>query len=404
MSSPHTPVVLKIEHVADSHIGVLRRITGFVKMRGLIGLITNESLEANPRHSKRNSITKDILETLLTNPSMMPFYSKGLLIGAGEVVERDRSRYQLEFKCRHREGVLDGGHNLLAIGIALLTEAGIPEKEINKVKVWHDLKECWNRNSSEIEALKAEPSTPTLDALIPVEIISPSDLDTNVDSPSVFNELIPGICANRNQNAQLAAEAVANQRGVFDVLKTELPEKITSEVAWRTNDNGRLDPRFLIALSWVTLGVIPTLSNYGVSPLPGTTAYSYKAEALKRFTLLIEADGATEKTPDGTGRTIVDTYLKSALKMVNEVLACYDLIYKGFRSAYNANNGAFGRISAVKKTSKTNNQTLFSGEEVPYEVPPLGYLMPVVFSLQSLIKVDNKKQILEWILSPTDFY
>ncbi|MCW1061111.1 hypothetical protein OJ593_11440, partial [Streptococcus anginosus] len=78
-------------------------------------------------------------------------------------------------------------------------------------------------------------------------------------------------------------------------------------------------------------------------------------------------------------------------------------IYKGFRSAYNANNGAFGRISAVKKTSKTNNQTLFSGEEVPYEVPPLGYLMPVVFSLQSLIKVDNKKQILEWILSPTDF-
>lgn len=404
MSNSQAPVILKVEYVSDSHIGMLRRITGFVKMRNLIGLVTDEDLEANPRHSKRTSITKDILDTLSANPGMMPFYSKGLLVGASEVLERDRHRFQLEFADRQREGVLDGGHNLLAIGITLLYEAGVPEKEINKVKVWSDLKECWNRHLARIEALKSEPSNPTLDALIPIEIISPSEDAGEAGSPSAFNELIVGICANRNQNAQLAAEAVANQSGTFDVLKRALPANISNEVAWRTNDKGHLDPRTIVALSWVTLATVPTLSKYGIQPLGGTTAYSSKAEALNRFSSLMGADGATRRTAEGTSLEVVDPYLESAFKMVNQVLQCYDLIFKGFRAAYNANNGSFGRISAVEKISKRKNRTLFSQEEVLYDVPPTGFMMPVVFSLQALVKVDDANRTLKWLVDPVEFY
>lgn len=404
MSMTQTPIILKVEYVSDSHIGMLRRITGFVKMRNLISLITDENLEANPRHSKRSGITKDILETLSTNPGMMPFYSKGLLIGSSEVLDRERHRFQLEFADRQREGVLDGGHNLLAIGITLLHEADVPEKEIDKVKVWSDLKECWNRHLKSVEALRSQPSTPTLDALIPVEIVSPSEYSAESGNPSTFNDAILGICANRNQNAQLAAEAVANQSGTFDALKKALPDELSKAVAWRTNDKGHLDPRFLVALSWVTLGAVPTLSDYGVQPLAPTTAYSYKAEALNRFSTLMKSDGATRRTANGTGLEIVDSYIESAIEMVNQVLQCYDLIFKGYRSAYNANNGAFGRISAVKKTSKRKNKTMFSQEEVSHEVPPVGFMMPVVFSMQALIKIDESSGTIKWLTDPVEFY
>ncbi|MFW0121132.1 hypothetical protein [Rothia sp. CCM 9419] len=406
MNSAQSPVILKLEFHNDSNIGELRRITGFVKMSGLITLITQEELEANPRHSKKTAITKDILYTLQHNPAMMPFYSKGLLIGSSEVTDRDRNRFQLEFSDSHREGILDGGHNALAIGIALLTEAEVPEKEINKIRVWRDLKECWHKNIDLIEKLKkAKASTPTLEALIPVEILSPSNREQAEDSKSLFNDLILSICANRNQNAQLAADAIANQSGAFDPLKNVLPENISKEVAWRTNDEGRLDPRFLVCLSWVTFAKIPTLSEYGISPLSGTSAYSSKAEALNRFTKLMEAEGATTRSDNGLSITVTDSYIASALRMVPQVLECYDLIYKGYRTAYNSNSGSFGRIAAVRKSSNSHSKkTLFSQEPISHEVPPLGYIMPAIFSLQALIRVDQEKKKLGWMVNPVEFF
>lgn len=397
-------VILKLVNELDVNEAPLRRIRGEVAMRGLIDLITNEELQANPRHSKRSNITKDIEETLQTNPVMMRYYSKGLLIGASEVILRDRHRYQIEFVDPYREGILDGGHNALAIGITLLQEAGIDEKEIKKIKVWNDLKECWMKHLADVEKLKQAESTPTLDALVPVEILTSVESKDGEVDPALFKELILGICANRNQNAQLAAESMANQSGIFDFLKAALPQEIVNAVAWRTNDKGRVDPRALVALTWVTLSKVPTLEKYGVQPVAGTGAYSGKAEALNRFTKLMEAEGAAEKTKDGNSFVVIDPYLASAFDLVPDVLKCYDLFYREYRGAYNANNGTFGRINAVKKVSKGKNYTMFSNELVDGDVPPLGFLMPVVFSLQSLIKVNKDEKKLEWLTSPYEFF
>nr|WP_120491038.1 AIPR family protein [Corynebacterium lactis] len=394
-------VIVRLRHSHTETVGPLSRTTGFVRVGDMIDLITTEEMEANPRHSKRSNITKDIMETLETSPEMMAFYSKGLLIGAAEVEERDRSRFQLTFLDRAREGILDGGHNTLAIGITLLELAGVPLKETRGIKIWNDLKEVWNAHLAEIKKLKGVTDNPTLDALVPVEILTARAADEA--SEMNFSDTILNICANRNQNAQLSAEALANQAGMFDFLKASLPEDIVKEVSWRTNDGGRLDPRALAALAWVTLGKAPNLEKYKVTPLPGQIAYSGKAQALSRFTSLMESP-ATERTNDGKSYVVVDEGVASAFEMLPEVFACYDIIYKGYKDAYNNGGGKFGRINAVQRESKKVNKTLFSQEEFSHEVPPLGYLYPVVFSLQALIKVNKNTQRLEWLVDPVEFF
>lgn len=395
---------IRIDNVNDATVGPLRRIQGISPIRSLIELITQEQLRANPRRPKQTTITKDIIETLQTSPEMMPYYSKGLLIGCSEVDERDRDRYQLHFSDEDREGVLDGGHNLMAIALALLMTVGVSESEIRKLKYWDQLKDCWNSHLREIESLKRADNERLLTAYVPVEIVAPRVDAEEETGITEFNNLILSICANRNQNAQLAADAIANQSGVFDFLKSSLPEEIVDDVTWSTNDNKRIDPRTVVSLTWVTLAKVPTLERYDVAPLPPTTAYSGKAESLSRFTKLMEAEGATEKTSDGKSYEVVDSYIASAFEMTPEILQCYDLIYKGYKDAYNATGGAFGRIQAVKKASMGKKRTLFSNEPIDHEVPPSGYLMPIVFSLQALITADENSGKMKWLIDPVEFF
>ncbi|MDK8245011.1 AIPR family protein [Corynebacterium sp. UMB10321] len=397
-------IVIKMAHRNMADIGPLNRITGLINIANCIDLITQEDLTANPRRPKRTAITQDIVETLLTSPEMMPFYSKGLLIGCSNVLERERNRYQLHFADPEREGVLDGGHNLMAIALTVLMAIGVPESQLRKIKFWDQLKECWTEHAKEIETLKREKHDPLLEVLVPVEIVAPRTEDADGDVITEFNNLILQICANRNQNAQLAADAIANQSGVFDFLKASLPEELVDDVTWSTNDNKRIDPRMLVSLTWVAMSKVPTLDDYDVAALPATTAYSSKAESLSRFTKLMQAKGAAEQTSDGKSYVVLDPYIASAFDMMPEILQCYDLMYKGYKEAYNATGGSFGRILAVKKTSKRVNYTPFSNEPVNHEVPPAGFLLPVVFALQALIKVDSENEQLIWMINPVEFF
>ena len=132
-------VTFKVELRNDANVGPLYRISGAVKIKNLVDLISIEDLTANPRRPKRTTITEDIMQTIQTAPEMLPFYSKGILIGSSDVVERDRDRFQLHFADPDREGVLDGGHNLMAIALVLLGEVGVSEKALRKVKFWDQL-------------------------------------------------------------------------------------------------------------------------------------------------------------------------------------------------------------------------------------------------------------------------
>lgn len=402
----NTSALIRLEHPDEQTIYPLKRITGFAMVRNLIDLITIENLEANPRNSKKNAITLDILESIEKSPDLMPFKSKGLLIGASVVLPRERNRFVLNFEDRKREGILDGGHNALAIGLAILRQVSIDDHElktdlqssINKIKNWGDLKNVWRRFDRYIKNERKKPSR-VLDTLIPIEILTPADSD--VHDSGDFSDAIITVCAARNHNTQLAEDALANQAGLFQPLKKFLPQEIDNAVQWKTNGDGRIDPRLLVSLSWVSLAKLDLPEN--IKKVSGQVAYSSKGEALKRYTELIQNSDISSFDQKDNTYTVNSPAVLSALKMIPDIIKVYDLIYTKFQSAYNDAGGSFGRIKAVKSASSKTNYAPFSNDEIKNMVPPAGYVMPIVYSLQALI---HKKEdgTLEWIFDPVEFY
>ncbi len=425
-SYSNVSAIIKIENPSLRVLNNIRRITGFVKVRGLIDIITNLNLDANPRNAKKSPVTKDIIETIRETPELYPFKSKGILIGASECVELERNRYSLSFQNLKLEGILDGGHNTLAIALYLLEESILlsnnpkfiaeKQKELNRVKTWDEMKKFWGKMIRSVSNLKQKESD-ALDALVPVELLVPdTDSEENIHD---FLTSILLICAARNNNVQLRDETLANQDGVFDSLKEILERQIPDvydKVSWKTNQLGDIDIRFLISLVWIPLGVaLKHLDGKGtltsIKPLPGTTAYSSKSEAVKRYRELIKAKDISEKVTGGDKNTWVvrNSYIKSALEMVPTVLKVYDYVYENFQDAYNKNDGKFGRIEAVKNESKQRRNfiTPFSRKNIegPEKmVPPAGYMMPVVYGLRELVKVDEESETLSWAVDPMKFF
>lgn len=396
-------VILKVEAHAPRTIGNIQRITGFVKIRTLGELISKLDLDANPRSSKRSSITKEIIETIKETPELYPFKSKGILIGASECVSLDRGRYSLTFNDRNLEGILDGGHNTLSIALFLLESAGASERELKKIHTWSEMKEVWAEYEEKIKVLRLNEKDPSLNAMVPVEILVPA-FPGDESSINNFMSSILYICAARNNNVQLRDETVANQAGIFDHLKQVLPASVSDNVSWRTNDGKRIDVRTLVSLAWVPLGFIDLPKD--ITPLAGNTAYSGKQQAIQRFTALIEHQDVSIPYPSGNGRELTNKSVKSALSLVNDVLETYDIIYRSFKETYNSNprGGSFGRILAVKSIkAKSAFVTPFGNEPIDHEVPPLGYIMPFAFSLQALLK-KNDDGTLRWLIQPQEFF
>jgi len=418
--------IIKIENPNLRVLNNIQRITGFIKVRGLIDIITNLDLDANPRNAKKSPVTKEIIETIRETPELYPFKSKGILIGASECVELERNRYSLSFQNLKLEGILDGGHNTLAIALYLLDESILlsdnpkfiaeKQKELNRVKTWDEMKKFWEKMSRPVSNLKQKESN-ALDALVPVELLVPDgNSEENIHD---FLTSILLICAARNNNVQLKDETLANQDGVFDslkeILERQMPD-VYDKVSWKTNQLGDIDIRFLISLVWIPLGVaLKHLDGKGtltsIKPLPGTTAYSSKSEAVKRYRELIKAKDISEKVTGGDKNTWVvrNSYIKSALEMVPTVLKVYDYVYENFQDAYNKNDGKFGRIEAVKNESKQRRNfiTPFSRKNIegPEKmVPPAGYMMPVVYGLRELVKVDEESETLSWAVDPMKFF
>lgn len=136
-------VILKLENPTLQHINGFTRITGFIKIRRMVDLISMLDLDANPRSSKVSNITKEITKTLQEESELLPFKSKGILLGSSSCKVLERNRFELEFSDRRIEGILDGGHNTLAIALFLLKAAGASEKEVKQAKDWHLMKSLW---------------------------------------------------------------------------------------------------------------------------------------------------------------------------------------------------------------------------------------------------------------------
>lgn len=398
-------VIIRFETVAEQAADPVLRIIGFAKARELLQLFDSADLEANPRSAKAGPVTEDILESITETPETFVFKTKGILIGASAYERLQRNRYRLTFENTKIEGILDGGHNTLAIGTHILMKALGDNSIKRKIRRWPDFKDAWDDYRDEIEVLrKIKPDDDdfdegALDFLVPIEVLVPSDLESE-DSVSAFNSSLLSICSARNNNVQLTLETKANKKGFYEDLRAALPTEIADRVEWKTNDGGAIKARDLIALSWIPLSALDLDFIPHVSP---QNIYRNKGECAKLFDELMSDDGVSEPTDGEYTRAVHNESVKSALRLAGELPALYDKIYRDFPNAYNENDGKFGKITIVKMAEKMRTQptSYFTDEPVDYSYPD-GLIMPLVYGLLALMETDDDGDV-GWSQDPVEF-
>ncbi|MBL0021415.1 MAG: hypothetical protein IPP23_03325 [Sphingomonadales bacterium] len=165
-------------------------------------LLDAADLEANPRTAKVGQITADIMESIQTTPELFPFKTKGILVASANCRELERRRYHMTFDNPAIEGILDGGHNTLAIGLHILGAAGVEAKEIKKVKTWPELsREAHHDKVKALKGAAASGEGGPLDFLVPLEVLIPADSDDEL-ALAEFTSSLFEICAARNNNRQ----------------------------------------------------------------------------------------------------------------------------------------------------------------------------------------------------------
>ena len=312
------------------------------------------------------------------------------MIGTGNYVPRERQRYELEFDNPMLEGILDGGHNALALGLRILKCAGVDDQSLNHVKLWSDFKTLWDDNLESMELAVKDASIEDLDVLVPVELLVPADSE-NPASVEAFSAALLDICAARNNNAQLKAETQANQRGYFEALKGLLPKEIEKDVEWKTNDGGRIKAADIVALAWIPLTLLAPLpkdeDGRQVEAPVAQNIYRSKGDCVTRFERLMSSPDVSV-AECGYRRDLKSDAVRSAFKITADLLDLYDIVYKRLPDAYNRNDGKFGRITAVKKMnpekSLRKKYAKFSHKEVSTAIPE-GFIIPLVYGLRSLM-------------------
>jgi hypothetical protein len=399
-------------HSSENSIAGIKRYTGFVRGRDLYPLFDHMSLEANPRAAKTGSVTGAILESLEKTPELFPFKSKGILIGTSTYEALQRNRFDLNFANPESEGILDGGHNMLAIGIHILSAVAL-EREIARISLWEDMKDLWEQYRAELDEVREQ-----FDFLVPVELLVPSDPD-NVDAVQQFEMSVLDICAARNNNAQLTQETKSNKLGFYTEIRERLDPDIASRVEWKSNEweSSEARPikvRDLLALAWIPLNRAneARLLPFDISVTP-QNIYRNKGECSKQFDRLM-LNPAVSEPRDGPTHELVNDTVASCFDVLADLPALYDKIYAEFPDAYNSNNYRFGSNPIVKIYDPARRQTAkdksayvvsqptthFLGCPVNYRYPD-GLMMPLVYGLKGLMEIDGQRVV--WATDPFQF-
>ena len=269
MTASTNSIILKFDYSCDQSVGEITKVVGLIRAKYLIPIIDCLNLEANPRSSKTGSVTDAIQESIINDSETFPFKTKGILIASSRYERLERGRFRITPDNLGIEGILDGGHNTLAIGLYILQKAmehcglSFPKGQ----KTWSQFKYIWQTNRELIddyqEAIRKETLKGELNFYVPVELLLPRDPTDLACVESFKNDLLE-ICDARNNNVQLPVSDKANQRGYYDVLKSLMDEKypeLSNKIAWKTNDGGVIKAQEIVALSWIPLGLISTVKD-----------------------------------------------------------------------------------------------------------------------------------------------
>lgn len=394
-------IIVRFDSICTQDKYRLARLHGFMLGSSMIDLIDEfvsdqfdskemDLLDANPRNPKRGSVTSEIMESLTSDPQLFHFKSKGVLIAASEVRSLDRNRFELHFDDPQVNGILDGGHNTLAIALYCLESAGASDREIRTIKRWKDLPGLWNRYFEAMETIKSD-----FTFLVPTEIIFPQSHANGYDE---FVGAILQIAQARNNNTQLTVESKANKAGYYDQLKNFLDPNLKDRVEWKPNDGGTIKSREVIALALIPL----SKTEFGTDINP-VSLYSSKGQCVKLYEDLLDHDGVSVKSAGDLGVEVVNPQVLSALQLVDRLPEIYDLIYELLPDAYNKGTGGkFGRITGVTwDAGKIVGRTKFYGRGVEYAYPD-GFLMPLVYAVCELMRIEPDGEI-SWMVDPAEF-
>lgn len=397
---------------SENSIAGIKRYTGFVRGRDLFALFDHVSLEANPRTAKTGTVTNAILQSLEDTPELFPFKSKGILIGTSTYEALQRNRFELTFEDPVSEGILDGGHNMLAIGLHMLSVVA-DERELARVSLWEEMKELWDKYRKELDRIKEQ-----FEFLVPVELLVPSDPE-NVQAVEKFEMSVLDICAARNNNAQLTQETKSNKLGFYTEIRDRLDVSISSRVEWKSNEweSSEARPikvRDLLALAWIPLNkaneerLLPL--NISVTP---QNIYRNKGECSKQFDkLMLHPDVSAPF--EGPTHELNNETVASCFDILADLPKLYDKIYADFPEAYNSNNYRFGASTIVKLYDPTKREaakdkaayvatqprTHYLDNPVSYRYPD-GLIMPLVYGLKGLMTIDGNRVV--WATDPEIF-
>lgn len=392
-------LLIRYEMVDRQSEGPVTRLVGLVRARNLLTLFDAADLDANPRSAKVGGVTADIIDSIERTPDLFPFKTKGILIASSVCRSLERKRFQLVFENTKIEGILDGGHNTLAIGLFVLKQVMEDVRAWKRIKNWPAFKDAWAENRAAVDELKKQhPSGDggPLDFLVPVEILIPADAEDEF----VLNEFTGSLLevgAARNNNVQLSLETKANKKGFYDELRKALPASISKRVEWKANDGGVVKVRDLVALSWIPLSVVDLPKSVNV-PSPARI-YSSKGECTKAFDALMSDEEVSKPTGGEYTHELHSASVGSALGIAAQLPELYDLIYQEFPNAYNDGGaGRFGRLASVKMASdmKTKPHSTFTQKPVQYSYPD-GFIMPLVYGLKALMR-QNDEGLAEWVV------
>ncbi|MBO6526975.1 hypothetical protein [Erythrobacter sp.] len=391
----------------------IRRAVGFASLGQVIQLIDANTLAPNPRSAKRNAIVEGILGTLNDSPELFRYKSKGLLISSHEVEELQRNRFRLTFSKDFVDGVLDGGHNLFAIGLFVLSQVADP-KDLKRVRSWEQLDDLWGRHREDIEGLEFDK-----DDLVAVELIYPPRTDQ--ETQDAFDLAAFDISQARNANTQVKTEAFQNKLGFYDVLKEALPEELSQRVEWKpgvveAKDAKPISVRDIVALAWIPLNIASEkdLLPIEISVLP-QNIYRNKGECSDKFNTLMMHEEVTESIGGNAGqaRQLVHPAVDSCLRVASDLPRLVDLIYEHFPRFYNDGTHKFGKRNVVKMYNPERVKELKAENKDPsgytsirpttpyfqrtpvqlYHKYPEALIIPFVTGLSALMKVENGRVV-----------
>ena len=342
-------IIIRFEQSNAQTVGEITKVVGLVKARFLIPIIDHLNLEANPRSSKTGAVTDAIQDSISTDQLLFPFKTKGILLAASHYEMLERNRIRIEPDNTDVEGILDGGHNMLAIGLYILklavehAQRSLPRG----AKTWDDFKFLWDENRDLIDDYigflhdTSDEAHEDLGFFVPVELLLPCNPNELACTEDFKNNLLE-ICAARNNNVQLNVAAKANQRGYFEPLRNLMKKEnptLADRIEWKTNDGGDVKAQDLIALTWIPLSLVSPVKDESaktVEPPAPNKLYSGKGSCLNQFERLMSSASVTFDTGIDYRREIKNHEVLSAFQVAVQLPELYDYIYETFPQCYNS--------------------------------------------------------------------